>query len=614
MRGATAAAIGRAGGGLAAGAIAGVAAACSVVRVNGSIVGAHDAAVVVAWLALAYGVVTVAMLLASGALRFVALRGASIAAPPNAGRPFVRGLAEGALQLALTGAFHAVALRLVASPLRALVAGGALAVVVVALCGRGFAARFGRGRLLVATAGGAALALVAWTLAAARVEAVASVGPIAPVAAPRRVVLVGLDGADWRLFDRLIAQGRLPTVARLARAGVRSTLGTLLPTWSPRLWNTISTGCLPERHGVLDFTETPLPGLARGIQRLRKEPLLPRHGGVRELVDLLFRGGWLHEVPVTACHRRVPALWNVAGDRGLRVASLNWYASWPAEAVNGYLVSDNNPTRATYLERKFGAGTVGATAITYPESLQEELARIEVHDPGEANDAIAAQPFFDDLSDEERAKWVATRDKFFRAFRTVQLTDSFVFAAADHLLENDRLDLVTLFVSGIDNLSHRSHRRVEVVERWCDYVDRLLAQLVAKVADERTAIVVVSDHGWEYEEGPRLGHEHGPEGLFLAWGAGIRSGVKLGERADERPSLVDIAPTVQALLGLPTARTQDGRPFAAALTPELLATLAPPIESFGPYVAPIRPAATGAAMAQLQSDAIEKLKELGYVK
>ena len=617
LRGAAAAALGRAGGGLVAGAIAGCAAACSTVRINGSIVGGRDATVVVAWFALVYGAVTVALLLASGALRGVALRGASIAPPPGLGRPFVRGLAEGALQLALTGAFHALALRFVESPLRALAAGGALAVVVVAFTGRGFAASFGRGRSLVAAAGGAALLLFAWTLAAARVEAVAAAGPVAAVAAPRRVVLVGLDGADWRLFDRLIAQGRLPTVARLAREGVRSTLESLLPTWSPRLWNTVSTGCLPERHGVLDFTETQLPGLSRGVQRLRKEPLLPRHGGVRELVELLFRGGLLHEVPVTACHRRVPALWNIAGDRGQRVASLNWYASWPAEAVNGYLVSDNNPTRATYLERKFGAGAGGATAITWPESLQEELARLEVHDPGEEHEAIVAQPFFDDLSDEERAKWVATRGKFFRAFRTVQLTDSFVFAAAGHLVENDALDLVTLFVSGIDNLSHRSHRRVEVVERWCDYVDRLLGLLLAKAADERTAVVIVSDHGWEYAEGPELGHEHGPEGLFLAWGAGVRSGVVLDGRdagAPAIPRLVDIAPTVQALLGLPTASTQDGVPFAAALSPDVLAALPPSIASFGPYVAPARPVATGAAMDQLQADAIEKLRELGYVK
>lgn len=613
MRGA--AAIGRTCGGFVAGAVAGGAAAWSVVRANGSIVGSHDAAVVVAWLALAYGAATVALLSASGALRLVARRGAAVAEPPAGGRPFVRGLAEGALQLALTGAFHAVALRFVTSPLRALAMGGALAVVAVALFGRGFAARFGRGRLLVATAVGAALVVVAGTLVAARVAAEPDAGPVAPVAAPRRVVLVGLDGADWRLFDRLIAQGRLPTVAKLAREGVRAPLGTLLPTWSPRLWNTVSTGCLPERHGVLDFTETALPGLSRGVQRLRKEPLLPRHGGVRELVDLLFRCGALHEVPVTACHRRVPALWNVAGERGQRVASLNWYASWPAEAVNGYLVSDNNPTRATYLERKFGAGAGGATAITWPESLQEELAGLEVHDPGEEHEAIVAQPFFDDLDDDERAKWVATRGKFFRAFRTVQLTDSFVFATASHLVENDQLDLLALFVSGIDNLSHRSHRRVEIVERWCDYVDRLLGQLVAKVADERTAVVVVSDHGWEYEEGPRLGHEHGPEGLFLAWGAGVRRGVTLGDRAEERPRLVDVAPTVQALLGLPTARTQDGAPLAAVLEPEVLAALPPPVPSFGPYRAPARPdRATSAAMSALQDEAIEKLKELGYVK
>ena len=600
----------RALGGLIVGAVAGAAAAWLLVRVNGSIVGTHDALVTVGWLAAWYGGVTLLLTLAGGLLRALLLRGASIAAPVTTTGPLARGVAEGALVLAVAGSGHALALAAGIAPVKALFVGMGLAVVMAALFGRRFVARFDSGRVVVAVTALVGALFVAATIQAAHVAPDPPATPTAPVAAPRRVVLVGLDGADWRLLDRLMEQGRLPTLARLAREGVRAPLQSLQPTWSPRLWNTISTGCLPERHGVLDFTETAVPGLSRGVQRLRKEPLLPERGGVRELVELLFHVGWLHEVPVTACQRREPALWNIAGAHGQRVASLNWYASWPAEPVNGYLVSDNNPSRASYLERKFGAAAVGATSFTYPAALQEELAQLELFDPGEEHSAIAAQPFFDDLSDEERTQWAASRGKFFKAFRTVQITDSFVFATAQHLLENDPIDLLALFVSGIDNLSHRSHRRVEIVERWCDYTDALLGKLVAQ-ADARTSFVVVSDHGWEYAEGPLLAHEHGPDGIFIGWGAGFRAGVRL----DERPRLVDVAPTIQALLGLPTATTQDGAPFVPALAPDVIADMPPRVASFGRYVAPARPApSAGDGLAGLQEEGIEKLRELGYVK
>ncbi len=600
----------RAAGTSLAGSAAGAAAAWTLVRVNGSIVGVRDGLVLVAWLMAIYGSATLLAGAASALLRRVTTKARRAPNDPAARAPFTSGIAHGVLFLAFAGAGQGLLVAAGTSRLRATALAVVVAIVVVAAFGSAYARRFAGSVALRVLAVSVALGFAVVTPLAARIAVDPPAASFEPGAAPRRVLLIGLDGADWRQLDLLMSEGRLPTFRKLVNEGVRAPLRTLLPTWSPRLWNTVSTGCRPEAHGVLDFTEASVPGLSRGVQRLRKEALLPDHGGVRELVEVAFRFGLLHEVPVTSCQRRKPALWNLAGERGRRVAALNWYASWPAELVNGYLVSDNNPSRASYLERKFGGAIEGSSGFTYPESLLDELMQLEQHDPGEEREAIVAQPFFQDLTDEERARWVATRGKFFQAFRTVQLTDQFVFASAAHLLENDSLDLLALFVSGIDNLSHRSHRRIEVVQRWYEYTDRMLGQLLQQ-ADDRTSVVIVSDHGWEYVEGPQLAHEHGPDGVFLAWGAGLARGVAL----TERPRLEDIAPTVQALLGLPTASTQDGTPFLAALTPECRATIPPRIDSFGPYIAPVRPSAsTSAAVSSLQQEGLEKLRELGYVK
>ena len=49
--------------------------------------------------------------------------------------------------------------------------------------------------------------------------------------------------------------------------------------------------------------------------------------------------------------RSVKALWNVASEKGLRVGVVNWWATWPADPVNGYVVTD----RAFFKLEKGGA-------------------------------------------------------------------------------------------------------------------------------------------------------------------------------------------------------------------------------------------------------------------
>ena len=61
-----------------------------------------------------------------------------------------------------------------------------------------------------------------------------------------RVLLVGIDGASPRLVEPLLAAGRLPNLARIAREGVWGRLQSHLPLASPRIWNTIATGKAPE--------------------------------------------------------------------------------------------------------------------------------------------------------------------------------------------------------------------------------------------------------------------------------------------------------------------------------------------------------------------------------
>ena len=59
-------------------------------------------------------------------------------------------------------------------------------------------------------------------------------GPASP-----RVLLIGIDGADLQVIDRLIAEGKLPTFQRLEREGAFGPLRSQEPLLSPIVWTTI---------------------------------------------------------------------------------------------------------------------------------------------------------------------------------------------------------------------------------------------------------------------------------------------------------------------------------------------------------------------------------------
>src|SRR5512141_819265 len=140
---------------------------------------------------------------------------------------------------------------------------------------------------------------------AAALMALAACHRAAAPPAPR-VIFVGLDGADWQLLDRYLADGTMPNLASLARDGVRAPLRTQQPPLSPLVWTTMMTGVSPLQHGILDFTR--------------------------------FSPATHAREPITSDERRRPAVWTKASQQGRRVAVLGLWATYPAEPVNGLMV------------------------------------------------------------------------------------------------------------------------------------------------------------------------------------------------------------------------------------------------------------------------------------
>ncbi|MFY9826652.1 MAG: alkaline phosphatase family protein [Thermoanaerobaculia bacterium] len=107
---------------------------------------------------------------------------------------------------------------------------------------------------------------------------IALVALSAPLAAqpPKKLIILGFDGADAKLTQQWMDEGKLPNLARLRSQGSFSPLRPTIPSQTPVSWSTFSTGLNPGRHGVFDFLKrnpkTYVPAFAAAEEG--KEPFL----------------------------------------------------------------------------------------------------------------------------------------------------------------------------------------------------------------------------------------------------------------------------------------------------------------------------------------------------
>ncbi len=178
-------------------------------------------------------------------------------------------------------------------------------------------------------------------------------GDLPPVE-PSKILLVGIDGGEWDVLDRLLDEGRTPHLARLIGQGTRASLKTLEPTLSPAIWTTIATGKLPEDHGIHGFDGIP--------------------------------GSTMRTLP-TSQMRKTKAFWNIVSDSGKKVGVVSWWVTWPAEQVNGFIVSD----RVSYTRMEAAVDGERLTPFdTWPAGLAAEVAPM-VGKPDEITDEEAGR-------------------------------------------------------------------------------------------------------------------------------------------------------------------------------------------------------------------------------
>ncbi|UCG75531.1 MAG: alkaline phosphatase family protein [Gemmatimonadota bacterium] len=149
----------------------------------------------------------------------------------------------------------------------------------------------------------------------------------------KRVVVLGFDGMDYALASRLLEEGRLPNLARLAEAGGFSPLQTSIPPQSPVAWSDFITGRDAGGHGIFDFIHrdpaTMLPYLSTSRTEAAGRVIrigawqVPLSGGT---VELLRRGVpfWeeLEKAGVPTWIMRIPANFPPSGSASRELSGM----------------------------------------------------------------------------------------------------------------------------------------------------------------------------------------------------------------------------------------------------------------------------------------------------
>ncbi len=397
----------------------------------------------------------------------------------------------------------------------------------------------------------------------------------------RKLLVIGMDSADWRLWNPMLQEGKLPHLKAFMAQSAHGPMKTFVPLEkSPLLWASICTGVTPDVHGVANFV--------KGADQM----------------------------PVRGSAWRAPALWDILGAADLSTCVVGMWTTYPARPIDGVMVSDYLP---------YGHGRAHPLKdLVYPDSLTDKVVALRV-DAADITDEQLTRFIDADKLQEAKEKW----PDMVQALKDIWAADLGYVNVSRMLAKDDRYDLFFFYLRGTDMVSHRFYHYLkpeesrqlihpgegeafhDVVPRYYEWADEVMGEVLSWFPPDRQA-VVVSDHGFY---GPRMSGdkgtaEHSEWGVFL-----VRSPLYQAGASFDRIALLDICPTLLALVGLPAGGDMHGSVLAQALTPagedvvrRLEGHRVPSYMALAPKEGP-----AGEDDAAVDEELRKQLKALGYI-
>ena len=260
---------------------------------------------------------------------------------------------------------------------------------------------------------------------------------------PMKVIIIGLDGATFRIIDPLLEKEELPNLRSVLESGIRGILKSTVPPTTPPAWTSIFTGMNPGNHGIFDFSY-PVP-----------------NSYDRRIIN--------------STKRRGRPIWTQLSRIGKSVCVINVPVTYPPDRVNGYMISG-----------MFTPST--QSDFTYPPEFKQELLN-------------KFPDYVIDFEEGDAGSGSDLRERYLHVERiTKQLKNLAIM-----MMEKDEWDFLALVFVGPDRMQHMVEIEIEEMSKeelemsllvaHLRTIDVCIGELLERIDDD-TLVIICSDHGF----------------------------------------------------------------------------------------------------------------------
>ena len=249
------------------------------------------------------------------------------------------------------------------------------------------------------------------------------------------VLIIGIDGATWKLLKPWIENGELPALKKLLNEGAGGNLKTVIPALSCTAWTSLFTGTNPGKHGIFEY---------------------------------LTDSGKL----VNSTSIKSEKIWRILSFHNKRCCIINVPVTYPAEEINGYMV----PSLLTPTNEKI---------YSYPHNLMPLLKkygyRINIK-----NEGYAFLPDKESVSEKKEFYLRELYDVLEKRYSTLKQ------------LMDEPWDFFMLVFNETSILQYLFWDKKEVILEFFKKVDAYIDDLIKTFSkmNDNPYIFIVSDHGF----------------------------------------------------------------------------------------------------------------------
>lgn len=266
-----------------------------------------------------------------------------------------------------------------------------------------------------------------------------------------KILVIGIDGATFKIINPLINKGKLPNISRIMANGVHGVLNSTIPTVSPVAWTSFITGMNPGKHQIFDFFG-------------------------KDYKSYKFKVN-------TAKDRKAIPVWMRLSELNKKVLIVGVTMTYPPDPVNGYMISglgvpEGSDTKSWAYPPDFATEIINNIG-KYEVVPKINLRRLNSSDKEKTN-------YLSGIFDQ-----IENRVKIFK-----------------YMWQRDHFDFSMLFFLDSDGISHYFWKYMDCTHKqyqpgdYSDYICKVYEKIdnaigeVLSIINDDTEVILVSDHGF----------------------------------------------------------------------------------------------------------------------